>query len=338
MAAAPPPPDHLPAFPVQVQYFDGCTDAELLCSVLRWCDSAQGSFWAAQPDIPRQMLELWSGSSVMVSNTVELIAGCEALPPPSTGTGALAMLTPWLTRVGRTSWGLAFSIVVDGRPLANVATVMVSVSPEDLTRSAPLPAALLPLMEVVRARGVAAAAARGLRGPPSDLEDLARALPKPEEPEPADAYVWRSPVRVTDCDSFGHINNAKYALLAEEARAVATHACAYPPTAAPPPPRGCRGFYCTYTGQPQPFDELVVSTWQLPVAPAGAAAAAAAAAADGGVNGGHPGGEVTFAFRARVGQEVAATIVLRTVGGGLDPGTQSERARVGGSSSPAQRL
>eukprot|EP00927_Polykrikos_kofoidii_P076862 TRINITY_DN73886_c0_g1_i1.p1 TRINITY_DN73886_c0_g1~~TRINITY_DN73886_c0_g1_i1.p1 ORF type:complete len:325 (+),score=31.48 TRINITY_DN73886_c0_g1_i1:87-977(+) len=37
-------------------------------------------------------------------------------------------------------------------------------------------------------------------------------------------YTWRQPVRWTDCDEYGHINNCVYATLAEEARAVAADA------------------------------------------------------------------------------------------------------------------
>lgn len=39
----------------------------------------------------------------------------------------------------------------------------------------------------------------------------------PELPAKEADFVWESIVRVTDCDGLGHLNNTKYALLAEEA-------------------------------------------------------------------------------------------------------------------------
>ena len=38
---------------------------------------------------------------------------------------------------------------------------------------------------------------------------------------PADAYVWSTLVRATDCDNLGHLNNTKFLVMAEEALGLA---------------------------------------------------------------------------------------------------------------------
>ena len=44
---------------------------------------------------------------------------------------------------------------------------------------------------------------------------------------PAHAWLWRSHVRLTDCDELGHVNNTKYACLAEEALGFARNGGAF---------------------------------------------------------------------------------------------------------------
>ena len=85
-----------------------------------------------------------------------------------------------------------------------------------------------------------------------------------ERGRPADACVWSSMVRATDCDSLGHVNNAKYALLAAEARAYAAHtlgeAVNTPLTGGFAKAAPCV-FSCDYLGQPLPFQALEVAVW-----------------------------------------------------------------------------
>lgn len=67
---------------------------------------------------------------------------------------------------------------------------------------------------------------------------------------PADAFVWSQPVRSTDCDGLGHVNQAMYATLIEEARAAAGKLM---PT---------RSVTIEYLGQPVPGDTLKISVWE----------------------------------------------------------------------------
>lgn len=103
----------LASFALSLDWFDSCSDAELLCSTLRWCDTNQGRYFregcvGTDPHIAHELAELWvrartpgspqhnahrfpgrpsvrdccvwvqAGEIVMVNNTVELL-----LPTPS---------------------------------------------------------------------------------------------------------------------------------------------------------------------------------------------------------------------------------------------------------------
>ena len=314
----------LASYDVVANWFDVCTDAEMLCSVLRFCDTLQGRYWHSVPkqlpqlgqraqEAARALHDLWYHGSVMVSNTVEIVAGCGAVT-----SGETVSVTPWLTRVGRTSWGISFSLSASGGVVARVATVMVNTDPDDLEKASPIPLHLVELMRTLIKDNKLLAAQDGLRGPP----EMAALNDKPE-PGAGGLYAWRSTVRKTDCDSLGHVNNAKYALLAEEARALACRDGGYKlspldcsggdddaATAAATAERQAalisapaRLFYCHYSGQPHPYDELRIETWlsSTKMTPEGTA------------NGEEEvGAGVTLGFVAYVKDDIVATMVMRS--------------------------
>jgi acyl-CoA thioesterase FadM len=306
----------LATFPVSMQWFDYCTEAELLCSVLRYCDTAQGLYWRSLMQLSAeerdQLQQMWS-SAVMVSNTVELHCRADAVPDAAT-----ALVTPWLTRVGKSSWALAFSLALS-RPrdqgvddaavlLARVSTVMVGVDPDDPKRSRPIPPALLPLLKQLQISATATMSARGLE-PAAAVPVVLPGDGEGGNDDVTASFVWRSSVRATDCDSLQHINNAKYALLAEEARAVGVHEGALPVWLGS---SGCRAvvFSCEYMGQPHPFDALAIHTYVMADAAAGAGAAgggAAAAAADARAS----AKTSCLGFRVCVGEETVARMAMR---------------------------
>ena len=225
----------LASFELSVDWFDTCSDAELLCSVLRWCDTNQGRYFregcppeVIAPALARELAVLWSGEIVMRSNTVELLVEShDAVHAMHAAVGRAVntvQITPWLSRVGRTSYGISFFISFgkEATPLARVATVMVNVDAENLEAAAPIPEHLVDPMKTLAASSSEAAVRLGLMPAADDDVELVPADAGEAGP-PEEALVWRTTVRATDCDSLGHINNAKYPLLAAEARALAAH-------------------------------------------------------------------------------------------------------------------
>ena len=224
-----------------------------------WCDTNQGRLFRegcppelVPPAVANELASLWAGTVVMRTNTIELLVGAAGLQDPASGTATTeATITPWLSRVGRTSWGVSFQVSAGATAMtaiARVSTVMINVDPENLEAAAPIPAHLVDPMTALAEASSAAAERAGLAGPDEAL------LPEGvgADGAPEGAFVWSSTVRATDCDSLGHINNALYIRLAAEARAVAAHelpageALAGPLATATP-----RVFVVDYLGQPQ---------------------------------------------------------------------------------------
>ena len=224
-----------------------------------WCDTNQGRLFRegcppelVPPAAANELASLWAGTVVMRTNTIELLVGAAGLQDPASGTATTeATITPWLSRVGRTSWGVSFQVSAGATAMtaiARVSTVMINVDPENLEAAAPIPAHLVDPMTALAEASSAAAERAGLAGPDEAL------LPEGvgADGAPEGAFVWSSTVRATDCDSLGHINNALYIRLAAEARAVAEHelpageALAGPLATAAP-----RVFVVDYLGQPQ---------------------------------------------------------------------------------------
>lgn len=95
-------------------------------------------------------------------------------------------------------------------------------------------------------------------------------LPQPESamssivfPETKPIYTWKTTVRVTDCDLFGHVNNTKYPTMAEEALAFAVHAKAFDGDreAEALARAQTRYMHIEFLEQALPFTELEISIW-----------------------------------------------------------------------------
>eukprot|EP00812_Abedinium_dasypus_P009413 NODE_3104_length_829_cov_306.599483.p1 GENE.NODE_3104_length_829_cov_306.599483~~NODE_3104_length_829_cov_306.599483.p1 ORF type:complete len:245 (-),score=49.25 NODE_3104_length_829_cov_306.599483:77-811(-) len=151
---------------------------------------------------------------------------------------------PAVCRVGRTSWGYLTRIrhVASGTLAATVTKTNVAVDPADITKPVPVPCA-----DSLRALIC------------DDVADAAAAMPELPEagPRPDDAFVWRTEVRASDCDSYGHINEAVYCLLMEDARLAALKSEALPAMHS-----ACaRVVSVEYLGQPKANDALEVAVW-----------------------------------------------------------------------------
>eukprot|EP01064_Diplonema_japonicum_P030822 TRINITY_DN5328_c0_g2_i1.p1 TRINITY_DN5328_c0_g2~~TRINITY_DN5328_c0_g2_i1.p1 ORF type:complete len:266 (+),score=66.09 TRINITY_DN5328_c0_g2_i1:47-799(+) len=178
----------------RVNWVENSTPWGVLGAVFRWCDTA-GSMAFRQIEAEegdKGLAQAWMDMGcVMRSNFCEIYA--EKL-------GKEACVEVGLTRVGKTSWGVSFDIYSkDSKDLlAKMVTTMVGVDKE--THSKPT---LIPQAEKLR-----------------KYVHQSRKQLNPHPPRDPSTAVSRkaftTKVRVTDCDSLGHINNAVYPLLALE--------------------------------------------------------------------------------------------------------------------------
>ena len=174
--------------------------------LIRWADEGSDtafpggvsfSGWAGEGD---------DATWVSGVNTVEILDRLD--PPPNTPSYEWegmdgSTVEGALTHVGTSSFRTFFTIRNKrGEVFARVRSLGVSVDranhrPQPLPRRDDLAAHVVPEPELVAPTG------KGER--------------------PADAYVWSTAVRQTDCDSLGHLNNTKYAAYAEEALGFGCH-------------------------------------------------------------------------------------------------------------------
>ena len=151
-------------------------------------------------EVAAEVLTAFDTHTVMRCNTVLLLAPSSALPLNLT-------ISVGLTKVGNTSWKIGFRICDRGDPIASISTVCVNVDRQTLSKSTPVAHRehLEPLVCIV-----------------PGIDELSAVDVAWEGEIPSTAWTWTTTVRATDCDKLGHVNNAVYALLAEECRAVST--------------------------------------------------------------------------------------------------------------------
>eukprot|EP01062_Namystynia_karyoxenos_P066147 TRINITY_DN60153_c0_g1_i1.p1 TRINITY_DN60153_c0_g1~~TRINITY_DN60153_c0_g1_i1.p1 ORF type:complete len:280 (+),score=73.73 TRINITY_DN60153_c0_g1_i1:87-926(+) len=240
----PRPGDPLPFLP---GWMDSTVSAQLPCAALRWVDSSFDvlHYLREMPQRERAEATAVMYSTVTRRNTLIMHCPHSKWPQPGPGRGRqMVLVRSELAAVGRTSFRLRFTLSSSaGRALGEVHTTSVCIDPADLSRTQRLPHAEL------------------LRRCCSDAPGP-EALP-PCEP-PAEAHVWQGTVRRTDCDNLGHVNNAQYALLAEEARASAAAAAAAAGRKAESARlrRPVRFLDIEYLGQPVAGDRLEVLVWE----------------------------------------------------------------------------
>jgi acyl-CoA thioesterase FadM len=232
---------------VQCQYLDRSTPQRWLSALLVYADTAQFGMWYRFPaqgrtteSVLRAMHEVQEHALMRLNRLVLAV-------PHGAGLFAALKAQPLVTvkarvcGVGRSSYTMAFTFHSgggDGRLLATLVTVMVATDAATHTRAAPIEHA-------------------------KDLQDLISPWPftpykVPFVRPPAGAATWSSVVRATDCDSYGHINNALHPLLCEEARAACANDGRYTTGSAAAlataPPTGT---FVSYSGQArglQPYE------------------------------------------------------------------------------------
>lgn len=224
------------------QYWDTCKHSSVSAAALRFVDSSfEPHRWCAGIADETHRKETIEGliNAVMRRNILTIhepwdkwvdygeggVFGSQAPPPPF-------HLTTELVGVGSTSFQVRFEIASAGRPVAAVDSTLVCIGGVE---------ALTQKRQVPYGDELRASLRPGLQPPPQTT--LLREAP-------ADALVWSQPVRSTDCDGFGHINQAVYATLVEEARAAAGKTAPV------------RILAIEYLGQPVPLDVLSIKVWE----------------------------------------------------------------------------
>lgn len=114
----------------------------------------------------------------------------------------MVRVQPMITRLGRTSYTVRNEVTSSSLPLATVETVMVQLD-ESLSKSVPLSCSEQ-LKSILKPQSTAT----GIRCPVAGKR-------------PSACFSWGCEVRPSDCDLLGHMNNASYITLVEDARRAA---------------------------------------------------------------------------------------------------------------------
>eukprot|EP00404_Azadinium_spinosum_P038258 CAMPEP_0180646724 /NCGR_PEP_ID=MMETSP1037_2-20121125/49842_1 /TAXON_ID=632150 /ORGANISM="Azadinium spinosum, Strain 3D9" /LENGTH=259 /DNA_ID=CAMNT_0022671001 /DNA_START=41 /DNA_END=816 /DNA_ORIENTATION=- len=216
-----------------------------LGAVLRWCDASQVELYHAMPNEVhgKEFAELWATCAVMRTNVVEMLVQDKTWEKALAGDATNRVkvrVAQSVMRVGRTSWGVFSEITTTGGvQLARVNTVMVALDAESVSKPIPLPH-------------------------PEGLKALIRECPPIQEPptvcaRPQGVFVWRAQVRHSDCDGFGHMNNAVYGDLMEDARRAAVAAGAFQGL-----PAAAGSAHLTsieYLKEVKPLEEISLAVW-----------------------------------------------------------------------------
>ena len=181
------------------------SSANSLAAVLRWCDTAGLCILKelSDPTLRQKLEAMWMQSAVMrVVRARMYVRGMawESTFTSGAAAGTSVLVSPTLVRLGNTSYTLQNQVTLaSGTALASVETVMVQLD-ANLQKAIPIPGDQLRSM---------------LRPSPELIVPLAGE-------QPASCFTWKVEVRPSDCDLLGHMNNASYAVLFEDARRAAS--------------------------------------------------------------------------------------------------------------------
>jgi len=228
-------PSSLPSITYSVLWAEQTTHWDLLHTVFKWADDAQKAFFLSAGHPGTVLQKLYFERAVMRSVTVE-VANSE---PHAVADQVIVF--SWISKVGRTSWQSSTEIRCKNQLVARAVTTMVAMD-HALETTVPVPHAA-ELREMVQKA--------------ADVSSVEVKVPS----RPSTAYVWLTVVRLTDCDSFGHVTNTKYPVMALEARAVAAKAAGYSREGqllADLQPTGC---HVDYIAQVHPLVPLEIATW-----------------------------------------------------------------------------
>jgi len=236
----------LPSICYSVLWSDKTTHWDLMHAIYRWADAGQEAFFQSAGEPGRQLRDLYLKRAVMRSVTVHMVRGGDSSTLADT-----VRVRSWVSKVGRTSWQSATEILshgagpAPGELVARAVTTMVAMD-DELEKTAAVPAAD-ELRELVREA--------------PDVLSTVVVKPPPRPDTDDGVYVWATTVRLTDCDSFGHVTNTKYPTMALEARAICAKEEGYSATGnqlALLNPTGC---HVDYIRQIRPLVPINIITW-----------------------------------------------------------------------------
>lgn len=171
-----------------------------LGAVMRWCDTF-GSLYAESMNIDddktHEIRKLQTFQYVNRITHVQILVGGQSWEDALVQSSGVS-LSQCLSKVGRTSCATFSSGSTSaGTELFRFNTVYVNVDAEDSAKTIPIVY-------------------------PEEHKAAVHAVPDiqvpPVCPRPADAFIWHTTVRHTDCDLIGHMNNAVYGDLMEDCR------------------------------------------------------------------------------------------------------------------------
>ena len=149
--------------------------------------------------------------------------------------GTTVTVTPLLTRLGRTSYTIRNHVTSKSTAaelhLATVETVMVQLD-DSLSKAVPV------------------SCSEQLKSILEPQEGVGIQCPPPGE-KPSECFTWTCQVRPSDCDLLGHMNNANYMTLVEDAR----HAAGFGSS-------DVRVASIEYILQAKAFETMEISMWQ----------------------------------------------------------------------------
>jgi acyl-CoA thioesterase FadM/glutathione S-transferase len=225
-----------------VQYLERSSPQRWLAAILSYCDTAGFQMWSRFPSLHvAGAMQQTQEHALMRTNHVRLSTPhtpelCQAL-----AAAPRLVVRARLLSVGRTSYTAGFSLHSQGgTPLASVETVMVATDAATHTRPEPLEHAAA-LRELV----------------------MAPAHPTPHAqyvPPDGHAPTWSSVVRPSDCDGIGHMNNALYPLVCEDARGACAARSAYAGRAALLAAAPIVACSVSYVGQARAHDPLEIAS------------------------------------------------------------------------------
>ena len=239
-----------PSIEITLNWLDFSVHYNTFTSLFKFCDTAQSLLFPTGVTKEQVALHtMWSNNCVMRSNSAKLF-----LPHQQYANWRNIRIFPRLKAVGNTSWTCAFRVVRsdashDATLLAVVETTMVATN-DTHTTSVP-----------IEYRDTLIAMVQQTSQQPLCLNRTVFSKKREQY------FSQTQRVRMTDCDSLNHINNAIYATLAEETRLHAAFQNKYDRCSSSQEQDhnqvGSQATECaiSYIGQAHPFEEMEVITW-----------------------------------------------------------------------------
>ena len=233
----------------QASYVDMQTK-NLSTTILMWCDERNNLMWPGESSFSEWIGGEEGATWVSAANTIEaldvsvLSSGTDSFYGHDIEVGIEASLV----HVGNSSFRGSFQLYrlnddgSAGALAARVTSIGVCVERGTLR---PLP---LPNREELLQHCVPEPEPRA-------------AVPQQHSQRPADAYVWATAVRQTECDDLGHLNNTRYAMYAEDALGAAVYHSAFTPDITALAEQPLSSLHISYIHEVKPYEPLFLAVW-----------------------------------------------------------------------------